>query len=81
MIVDNFYFFFSPQSFVYARGGQTFHTKGRIEKNFEAEGRTNWKSKIKKIITTARAGFGGGHHPPQVTCTFVQCCANNNIVL
>ena len=24
------------------RGGQTFRTKGRIAKNFEAEGRTDW---------------------------------------
>ena len=28
-----------------SRGGQTFHTKSRIRKNFEAEGRTDWKSK------------------------------------
>ena len=28
----------------YGRGGQTFRSKGRIGKNLEAEGRTDWKS-------------------------------------
>ena len=32
---------------VYRWGGQTFCTKGRIETNFEAEGRTAWKSEVK----------------------------------
>ena len=37
----------------YIRGGQTFYTKGHIGKKFEAEDGTDWKSKIKKVITTA----------------------------
>ena len=37
-------------------GGQTFRTKSRIGKYFEAEGRTDWKSKNKK-----------GHHDRRCT--------------
>ena len=40
-----------------SRGAQTFCAKGRIGKNFEAEGRTDWKSKMKKVITTADVLF------------------------
>ena len=42
---------------IQARGGQTFRTKSRIEKNFEAEGRTDWKNKVKKVITSAGVLF------------------------
>ena len=41
----------------YARVGQTFRTKGRIGKNFEAEDCTAWKSKVRKVITTADVLF------------------------
>ena len=41
----------------YARGGQTFRTKGRIGKNFEAEGRTAWRSKAKKVTNPADVLF------------------------
>ena len=33
-------------------GVGNFCTKSRIGKNFEAEGHTPWRSKVKKVITT-----------------------------
>ena len=38
---------------VYTRSGQTFRTKERIAKNFEAERRTDSCRKIKRVVTTA----------------------------
>ena len=43
--------------FFYTKGGQTSRTKGRVGKKFETEDRTDWKSKVKKIITTADVLF------------------------
>ena len=34
-----------------------FTRRAAFENNFEAEGRTDWKSKIKKVITTANVLF------------------------
>ena len=36
----------------YSRGGQTFHTKGHVGKNFEAEGHTTKRAKKSLIIST-----------------------------
>ena len=50
------------------QGWANFSYEGPHWKNFEAEGRTDWKSKIKKVITTADVLFSSqnlvkkGHH-------------------
>ena len=37
--------------------GKLFARRAALEKNFEAEGRSYWKSKVKKIITTTDVLF------------------------
>ena len=41
----------------YIKGGQTSRTKSRVGKKIETEDRTDWKSNVKKIITTADVLF------------------------